>query len=121
MQSQRSYPLYGGRGIVVHERWHDFPNFRADMGECPEGYSLDRINNDGNYEPGNCRWLFLPFQAANKRNNHLLTYQGQTHTLAEWGRRTGLKSRTLRCRIEVLGWSVERALTAGLVKGRPRA
>lgn len=62
----KSYVNYGGRGISVCERWSDFRNFVADMGEAPEGMLLDRINNDGNYEPGNCRWVD-PKQSANNR------------------------------------------------------
>ncbi len=84
------YVDYGGRGIRVAERWlHSFENFLVDLGECPAGLSLDRFpDNEGNYEPGNCRWATRheqqTQQCRNTRANHLLTINGQTKCLTEW-------------------------------------
>ncbi len=84
-----SYPYYGGAGIQVCPRWqYSFKCFLDDMGERPLGYSLDRIDSKLNYEQGNCRWVPSEKQAQNKRNNRVLTLNGESFILAEWSRRT---------------------------------
>lgn len=120
LPSQASYHLYGGRGIKVCERWNLFVNFLSDMGECPEGHSLDRINSNGNYEPGNCRWVPMTDQAKNKRNNRPLTFNGETKLLTEWAAAIGISWRTLRARLDDHKWPLERALTEA-VRGSENA
>lgn len=80
-----SYSSYGGRGIKVCDRWKEsFENFFEDMGECPENMSIDRINNDGNYEPGNCRWATAKEQNMNSRHVRWTTFLGMTKSLNQW-------------------------------------
>lgn len=82
-----SYPRWGGRGITMCDEWRNsFAAFLRDMGECPEGKSLDRIDNNGNYEPENCRWSTLDEQARNKRNNIWVDLNGQKVTLKDFAR-----------------------------------
>ncbi len=103
---------YGGRGIVICERWRDsFEAFYADMGNPPEGKSLDRIDVNGNYEPRNCRWANRKEQARNTRRNTYLALNGYTATIAEWSEITGLKPSTICVRLYTLGWSVEDVFT----------
>ena len=105
-----AYKSYGGRGITICQRWHDsFENFLEDMGERPLGYSLDRIDPDGNYEPGNCRWATARIQGNNRRSNRFLNSDGITLTLSEWADVTALKKSTIRERLK-RGWSLEQAL-----------
>lgn len=100
---------YGGRGIGVDPRWQDFLTFLEDMGPCPEGCSLDRIDVLGGYEAKNCRWASPVEQANNVRTNRRLTLGGRTQTLAQWARELGVPYETLRSRLRK-GWSVERVL-----------
>lgn len=113
------YFNYGGRGISVCSRWIDsFQNFLADMGECPEGMTLERKNVDGDYEPLNCKWATRKEQGRNTRSNRLLTLKGETLCVSEWSERTGLEAATIKARIDVYGYSIEDALTKPLQNDR---
>ena len=106
-----NYHNYGARGIVVCDRWRNsFANFLADMGEKPKTCSMERIDNSGNYEPGNCRWATNKDQANNKRTNINLTFDGQTMTMKQWAEKLGINYRTLTSRIRS-GFEIRRAIT----------
>jgi hypothetical protein len=109
--NDKDYPRYGGRGITVCDRWRDsFEAFVADMGVKPEGTSLDRIDNNGNYEPGNCRWAALDVQNNNRRSNRPITFKGRTQTLTQWAGEAGLSSEALAHRLKS-GWPMGDALS----------
>lgn len=109
----KCYKMYGGRGIKVCDRWKSFSNWWKDM--C-KGYepklTLNRMNNDGNYEPSNCCWASLVDQANNRRTNHFLILKGKRLTIAQWSRKIGIHQATLWQRIN-RGWSISRALNHG--------
>jgi hypothetical protein len=109
--NNKRWARYGGRGITVCERWRKFDNFLADMGVRPEGLTIERINNDGNYEPGNCEWIPRGEQQANTRRNRLLTFNGETDYLFSWAKRLGIEPGTISTRLYSYGWTVERALS----------
>lgn len=106
------YHRHGGRGIKVCDRWRgSYAAFLEDMGVKPSpSLTLDRIDNDGDYTPENCRWATRKEQSRNSRTNHNLTFQGKTQCLAAWADETGIKAGTLYSRLKN-GWSTERALT----------
>ncbi len=117
-QNSKSYPSYGGRGIVTCERWqgpNGFPTFLADMGEPPDGTSIDRIDNAGNYEPGNCRWATRKEQQRNTRRNRNVTCWGRTQSVAAWAEEMGLEHQTICERLK-RGWTPERTLTTPSLK-----
>ena len=102
---------------MVCDEWKsDFIAFRdwAIANGYQESLTLDRVDNNGNYEPSNCRWETHQNQCNNTRRNHLLTFNGETHTIAEWARIKGIRCDTLERRINASGWSVEKALTTEL-------
>lgn len=106
-----SFPRYGGRGIIVCEAWKaSFEAFLKDMGHPPEGNSIDRIDNDRGYEPGNCRWATVKEQAGNRRSSRLITHNGKTLPITEWARLLGRHHMTISDRI-ARGWPLERALS----------
>lgn len=114
-----NYSDYGGRGIIVCERWlESFENFYADMGHSSVNTSLDRIDNDGNYEPSNCKWSTDTEQQNNKRVTTLITAKGKTQTLSKWCLETGLDPQLVRNRIKLHGWSESDAVNTPKKKYR---
>lgn len=109
-KNSKFFKHYGGRGITICKEWLKFENFYKDMGNCPQGKSLDRIDNNGNYYKENCRWATQEEQCNNMRKNHLLTYKNKTQTIAQWSRELGIGYSTIWSRIKY-GWEVEKALS----------
>ena len=107
-----AYNRYGGRGIKVCDRWQSFENFVNDIGDRPSSeFTIDRIDNDGDYSPENCRWADKTQQARNRRSNKIYLFQGESLTLPEWSERTGISASLLFARINYLGWTVEKSLS----------
>lgn len=111
-KNDRAYKHYGDRGITVCARWlNSFEAFLRDVGNRPSSkHSIDRIDNNGNYEPGNVKWSTQKEQNNNTRRNHILIFDGQRHTIPEWSEITGIKSATIHSRI-IQRWSIEKTLT----------
>lgn len=102
---------YGGRGIKVCQEWlNSVDRFVEDMGKKPTGCQIDRINNDGNYEPSNCRWVTPKQNALNKRDTVIINFLGQSKPIEEWADKFNMKKSTLSNRLD-RGWSIERAMT----------
>lgn len=117
-QKAAGYHNYGGRGIVVCQAWrHSYEQFVADVGKRPTPeHSIDRIDNDGNYEPENCRWATTKEQAANRRlpkRRDAIEHHGRKQSVSQWAQEYGLKVETLAMRLK-RGWSFEKALTTQL-------
>lgn len=110
-KNHKNYRHYGGRGISVCQHWHTFEKWYGDMGARPSPrHSMERINNDGNYEPGNVYWATDKDQHNNTRRNHFIEFQDQRKTLAQWAEIKGIPYNTLTSRI-YKNWSIEDALT----------
>lgn len=114
----RKFPSYGGRGIKICDRWLEYKNFYADMGRKPTlQHTIDRIDNDGNYAPENCRWATPKEQARNRRSNHIVTYNGKEMSLIEWEEHLNIRNHSLASRI-YKGWDIKRAFTQPYRKPR---
>ena len=117
-KTHQDYKHYGARGIVVCEEWFSdfekFHNWAIDNG-WSKGLEIDRIDVNGNYEPGNCRFTNRSGQMSNTRRTHFLTFDGKTQSVADWARELGIKPNVLYSRINKYGWSIEKALTTEVV------
>ena len=112
-----AYKYYGGRGIRVCDEWMSYQQFYLDMGDPPKGMQLDRVDNNGNYSPDNCRWVSCKENQRNKRDNHVIKYRGEEKCLEEWAECTGQKANTIHTRIR-RGWPIGEAL--GYVRHEPK-
>ena len=112
-QHNIGYGRYGGRGVTVCKEWHDLNNFMqwAERTGYQENLTIDRIDINEGYNPVNCRWATMCEQNRNKRNNINITYHGVTRCLSDWATTLGINISTLRDRIYVEGWDIERAFT----------
>ena len=122
IKSSSRYHRYGARGITVCDRWRNsFEAFYEDVSKLPHfgecGYTINRIDNDGNYEPNNVEWADKITQANNTSTNHYVTYKGKTQTIAQWAREFHIGSATLLYRLKA-GWNIERALTEPAIIGK---
>lgn len=113
--TDKDWKRYGKRGITMFPEWEkSFDAYYAHVSSLPhygeKGYTLNRIDNDGSYAPGNVEWATSKTQANNRRNNRHITWQGETHTLAEWEEITGIRQATISTRIK-RGWTIEKALS----------
>jgi len=107
------YAYYGGRGITVCDEWLKFDAFYDDMGECPDGFTLEREDNDGDYTPDNCKWVSRATQNKNTRSTVFITHDGETLCLVDWAHKLGVKPRTLSARRN-RGWSDHDIITRPL-------
>jgi hypothetical protein len=106
------WAAYGGRGVRVCPLWDDFTVFFSEMGECPDGHSIDRIDVNLGYSKANCRWATAKTQANNKRSNRVIEFGGKSATLQGWADETGILRETIAARIDA-GWTVEESLSRG--------
>lgn len=110
--NNKDYKYYGQKGLGMDNEWKDdFVKFYNDMGECPKGFTLERIDVNKGYVKGNCKWIPKSEQNSNKSNNHLITYCGETKTISQWSKETGVPQRTIWDRLQY-GWELDKVLSA---------
>lgn len=124
-KNRKDYSRYGGRGITVCNEWMGKNGFKLFFDwAISHGYNdsltLDRIDGNGSYSPGNCRWATPSEQCRNRSNNHLIEYNGEVKTLKEWADIAGIRKDTFRRRLVVYGWTVEDAINTPSLKGKGR-
>ena len=107
---------YGARGITVCKRWLDYSLFIWDLGKCPDGWQIERVDNNGNYDPQNCRWATIAEQKRNTRQTRFLELNGERLCMRDWSNRMGFSKTTIHYRL-LRGWSVEKAITTPLRQG----
>lgn len=121
-ETDSRFPRYGGRGITCE--WEDFEEFCNDMFDSFKAHlkehgrlntTIERINNDGNYSKGNCRWATRKEQARNRANGTKITFENQTLSITEWGEKLGIPSYVLELRIKRRKWPIEAALTTPIL------
>lgn len=116
--NNRAYGRYGGRGVKVCHRWYRFEGFISDMGARPSNiHSIERINNDGNYEPENCKWALPDEQRANRPDNRIIEFKGEAKAAFLWGKEYGISGRVILKRI-ARGWDSERAITTSNMRSK---
>jgi len=108
-KNSKDYERYGGRGITVCKRWLRFESFYKDMGDRPEGLTIERKNNNGNYELSNCKWATQKEQCNNKRNNRIIKYNNEILNVTQWTKRLNISQAAFQYRLK--NWTIEEAIT----------
>ena len=114
--NERSFPLYGGRGIKMSNSWKDFKNFYNDMGDPPKGMSIERKDVNGDYNKKNCKWATLKEQCNNRRSNHKINYNGKILNIKEWENLLGFTKGIIYGRLQRRGWNLERTMSTPMRK-----
>jgi hypothetical protein len=109
-ENNPSFDHYGAKGVIVCNRWHTFENFLSDMGERPEGCTIDRVDSNKNYTKTNCRWLNASENSARAQNRYL-TFRGKKKTISQLAIEFGIRQDTLHFRVFKAGWDLEKAVT----------